>query len=46
MKSRGGNKKCKYYTACGSTENCARCEELLKKIKEGKKNVGNQNENK
>ena len=37
--SRGGDKKCKYYTTCGSTKNCTKCAELLKKIKEGKKNV-------
>ncbi len=42
----GGDKKCKYYCECGSKKNCKECEQLLKKIKEKSKNVGNQNENK
>ena len=29
--SRGGKKTCKYYAACGSVDNCIRCEGYCKK---------------
>lgn len=36
MKGLGGNKKCKYYSGCGSTDNCKRCDEIRKQYKEKK----------
>lgn len=39
--SEGGKRTCKYYTACGNTENCKRCTSYEKeKIKnKTKKNI-------
>lgn len=36
MKSTGGKKDCKYYEACGNTENCARCTSYEKNRKSKK----------
>lgn len=33
MRGLGGRKRCKYYNTCGSTLNCKRCDELVKKYK-------------
>lgn len=30
MKTTGGKKTCKYYNACGNTENCLRCKAYVK----------------
>lgn len=31
----GGRSTCKYYKACGNTENCKRCESYVKNKKGG-----------
>ena len=31
--SNGGRRKCKYYKACGSTDNCKRCNSFEKENK-------------
>lgn len=36
-KTNGGKSKCKYYKACGNTENCLRCSSYVKTEKEKKR---------
>lgn len=37
----GGKRSCKYYNACGSTENCKRCESFKKESKKDERiNMG------
>ena len=33
----GGKTTCKYYKACGNTENCKNCESYSKETKNGKR---------
>ena len=35
-KSNGGKRTCKYYMACGNTENCLRCDSFIKESRNGK----------
>ncbi len=37
--SRGGRSQCKYYKACGSTDNCKRCTAFEKEKRNGKESA-------